>query len=272
MKLCKYWDAAETTAPDATGKILKLRKWGGSNTSLEDAQRQACAALDALVAGLGARVFRGHDYSYSMREVPEELVQEISDTAGVTRNARGCLVLNTADAFFADIDIPEPGFFARLFGASKEKAEQAALSKLRTFIAAHPGAGARIYRTRAGLRYLFTHAPVPMSEESIGWLEALGSDKLYVRLCKNQKCYRARLTPKPWRIGCGAIAGHYPYRRPEHAEGFRNWLRDYEEKCRAHATCSLVGTEGETRLHPALSPIVTLHDKLCRIHEPLPLA
>ena len=272
MKLCKYWDVAETAAPDAAGKTMRLRKWGGSNTSAEDAKRAAKQALDDLVRRVASASFRRDDYSYSMRDVPEQLVQEISATAGVTRNGKGCLVLNTADAVFADIDIPEPGFFAKLFGASRENAQKKCIATLKEFLVRHPDAGVRIYSTKAGLRYLFTHAPRPVSDETIGWLRELGSDKLYVQLCRNQKCYRARLTPKPFRIGCGRITGHYPFATPALQDGFRRWLEMYDRNSQSYAVCEFIGAEGNSCVHPDIAPLVKIHDAATRIAEPLPLA
>ena len=272
MKLCKYWDVAETAAPDAAGKTMRLRKWGGSNTSAEDAKRTAKQALDDLVRRVASASFKRDDYSYSMRDVPEELVQEINATAGVTRNGKGCLVLNTADAVFADIDISGPGFFAKLFGATREKEEQKYIAKLKAFLVRYPDAGVRIYRTKAGLRYLFTHAPHPVSDETIGWLRELGSDKLYVQLCRNQKCYRARLTPKPFRIGCGRITGHYPFATPALQDGFRRWLEMYDRNSQSYAVCAFLSAEGNSRVHPDIAPLVKIHDAATRIGEPLPLA
>ncbi len=66
----------------------------------------------------------------------------------------------------------------------------------------HPDWGWRIYRTKAGFRLLATHRPVfpsePLAEEAFQEFKA---DILYRKLCVNQKCFRARLTPKSWRCG-----------------------------------------------------------------------
>ncbi len=272
MKLCKYWDVAEISAPDADGKTLRLRKWGGSNISLDDARKQARVALEDLVRRVAAKTFRRDDYSYSMRDVPEELVKEIGAAAGVTRNGKGCLVLNTADAMFVDIDISTPGFFAKLFGATREAAEKKYIAKLKEYLVQNPDAGVRIYRTRGGLRYLFTHAPQPVNDAAIALLRQLGSDKLYVQLCRNQSCYRARLTPKPFRIGCGRIEGHYPYATPALQDGFKRWLEMYTRNSDGYAVCEFLAAEGSSRIHPAIAPVMGEHDTASRATTPLPLA
>ncbi len=273
MKLCRYWAVAEATATGKPGQALRLRKWGGSNTSMEEARKTASVALEAMrrkVEGIGFNL--QDDYSYSMREVPEELMREITADSGITRNGKGCLVLNAANAFFADIDIRDPSFIARLFGATREKAEQDCIKKLKDFLVRHPEIGTRIYRTKAGLRYLFTHAPVPVDAAAIGWLNELGSDKMYVRLCKNQKCYRARLTPKPFRIGCPRIEGHYPFEKDGEKARFESWLGMYERNSAPYAVCKLVGTEGSTGIHRDLAAIVKEHDTATRCNDDLPLA
>lgn len=274
MKLCKYWAKAEATGEDATGKRIRLCKWGGSNETMAEATAAADAALEALKRKLRDIKLDGWDkgYTYSLRDVPEELITRFSDSSGITRNARGCLVLNTADAAFVDIDLPREGFFSKLFGGSREKREQAAMAGLADWLAAHPGAGVRVYRTAGGLRYLFTHKPLPVNDETLGWLRDLKSDKLYVLMCRNQNCYRARLTPKPYRVRCGRLSSHYPFTTPETQRAFADWLRNYEAACSDVATCAYVQTLGETRIHPDVAVVVKEHDRLSKAESGLPLA
>ena len=80
--------------------------------------------------------------------------------------------------------------------------QDSAIAKVENWTRNNPDWGWRIYRTRAGLRLLATHALFdPEAAASDGVFDALGADPLYRQLCKTQKCYRARLTPKPWRCG-----------------------------------------------------------------------
>jgi hypothetical protein len=81
------------------------------------------------------------------------------------------------------------------------------MTKIENWSRNHPEWGWRIYRTRAGLRLLATQGLVEAdSDVADGVFEALGADPLYRKLCKTQKCFRARLTPKPWRCGNGVIS------------------------------------------------------------------
>jgi hypothetical protein len=50
----------------------------------------------------------------------------------------------------------------------------------------------------------------PTSAITLAALRELGSDPKYVQLAKAQECFRARLTPKPWRCGVRQSSRVYP--------------------------------------------------------------
>jgi hypothetical protein len=143
-------------------------------------------------------------------------------------------VLNTARVFFADIDLPETsgtagGLLAGLFGKKPTDPAEAALARLREWQARQPDWALRVYRTKAGLRLLATHDGFdPASSATQGLLASLGSDPLYATLCRVQACFRARLTPKPWRIGLKAPNWHYPFESPTSESRFQAWLQRYD--------------------------------------------
>ena len=130
----------------------------------------------------------------------------------------------------------------------------------------------RLYRTAGGLRGLATHAVFdPAAETSIATLATLGSDPLYIRLCRNQESFRARLTPKPWRCGAGRSTFAWP-REGAAIERFEAWLSVYEERQRQFATCLFLDSIGPPTTHAEVAPLIKLHDTLTRANEPLPLA
>ena len=89
--------------------------------------------------------------------------------------------------------------------------KRSVLARIHAVVARHPGMGLRLYRTANGYRCLVTHRTYdPASQECRELLEALGSDPLYIRLCRGQHCFRARLTPKPWRCGAGSWGSGTP--------------------------------------------------------------
>lgn len=129
-------------------------------------------------------------------------------------------MLNAARAFFIDVDLPEPrrpnpitAWVRRLFRRPTAPPDPAAaaLARLNHWLDGRPEWGVRLYLTRRGLRYLVTHAPFePGSPETEGAMTALGCDPYCTLLCRVQKCFRARLTPKPWRCGVAALSVRFP--------------------------------------------------------------
>ncbi len=287
MQVPRYWSKATAEETSAQGRKVRFTCWRSSNISQDDACQSALAAarrvVDAMLHG------RKRDrYAYGASPLREEVTNRVTDDQGqlvavVVRNLYGSLVLNVERVMFVDIDFPEapagagPGFFARLFGraqpAAEPSAEQKALASVEQFVAAHPGWNMRLYRTFAGLRGLVTHDLFdPASQTSLEILQRLGCDPLYVRLCKAQECFRARLTPKPWRCGHYANTLRYPIEDPGAARQFEQWKAKYEDGQRSFATCRFLSTVGSGVIHPEVARIVELHDFVTRCNEPLALA
>jgi len=207
----------------------------------------------------------------------------------VTRNSYGCLVLNTRDLAFVDADIPRPqpkladmlpGFLKRLFGGSKTEEgpaplspEQQVLEKIRRWSNQHPEIGMRLYRTAAGFRGVITNRAIDAATaEADGLLSALPTDPLYRRLCRSQECYRARLTPKPWRIQLPPPAERFPWPNAAAEQAFRNWQRTYDRAAERFATCQWIDQLGPDEVLPEPAPLLKLHDTLSRSESDAPLA
>jgi hypothetical protein len=225
---------------------------------------------------LGSQLNR---YSYGNGEHPlrEPLIQPVPGAeALLSRNAYGALVLNAARVFFADIDLPEPpsgGLLAGLFGKKPADPAEAALAQLRAWHARQPDWGLRIYRTRAGLRVLATHDTFdPVSSGTQQLLASLGSDPLYATLCRVQACFRARLTPKPWRIGLNAPSLRYPFETRAHEARFQDWLQRYEAAAPRYAVCRLLAELGPRSQIPEAAAVLAIHDRYACPPGNLPLA
>ena len=149
----------------------------------------------------------------------------------------------------------------------------AATDRLRRWIASHPDWRVRVYRTHSGLRYLVTHALfTPTDPEAQAAMSALGSDPQYIRLCQVQKSFRARLTPKPWRIGMENPPVNFPYDDGGEEAAMRAWEARYEAAAQGRATCRFVEEMGGGAEHPQVTPLRTLHDERTRATSGLPLA
>jgi len=271
----------------ARGRNGSFLVWRWSFQSVAEAQALANQAAQQL-----AERFCAGNYPpkpggyYPNRPFREPVLQEIRNAAGeisavVTRNSYGCQVLNTARIMFVDIDLPEPkragGFFKRLLGkpdpSPRVQPEAEALARIAKWTQSNAAWGWRIYRTRAGLRLMATHGLVePDTALADTVFAALGADPLYRQLCKTQKCFRARLTPKPWRCGVYDKPQRWPWLDPKQELRFQNWEARYQNQARAWATCALIQQAGNPQVHPEIQPLLNLHDEATRAESLVQLA
>ena len=150
------------------------------------------------------------------------------------------------------------------------------LQCIEDFSARNPDWHLRVYETPAGFRVLAMHDTFdPAGDEAARCFRELGTDKIYVRMCANQRCFRARVSPKPWRIGISAHLrprpGVWPV-APERLPLREAWVRDYEQRATGYASCRFVTRLGSERVHPAAQEVATLHDELSRATSALPIA
>lgn len=181
-------------------------------------------------------------------------------------------------AFFASlvIGIPIPGLLHRWSVAARGGVERLALQRVHRFLSSRPDWRVRLYRTPAGLRLMAVHRPFdPRGEETKACFDALGVDPVYARMCFNQHCFRARLTPKPWRIGLQRLRAPYSAAwRPEHAllPARQAWIEDYQRRSTGYAACRYLETLGGGAEDPALTAQREFHDLVCAADRELPLA
>ncbi len=259
--------------------------WRWSNQSLADAQSLAIQAAQQLAERFRHGDIPQHRGYYPDRPFREPVLREIKNradktVAAVTRNSYGCLVLNTARAMFVDVDLPEPkrpGLFQRLFGKPEivppANSQNDAVAKAELWARNHSDWGWRIYRTRAGLRLLATHAVFdPETAAADGVFDALGADPLYRRLCQTQKCFRARLTPKYWRCDGSRPPARWPFENEKAEIRFQKWQAKYEQHAAAYATCEFMRQIGNRDVHPDVQLILSLHDETTRADSKLELA
>lgn len=132
---------------------------------------------------------------------------------------------------------------------------------------------ARVYKTAAGYRLMITtvgfEAGSPQSETL---LQQFGSDPLYVRLCKMQESFRARLTPKPWRCGMCVPPVTFPFETPRDEARFREWAAKYESAASRYATCRYITSVGPSAVDPAFPDLIDYHDQQTRATSELQLA
>lgn len=108
----------------------------------------------------------------------------------------------------------------------------AARNRISAFVESHPRWNGRVYRTPNGFRLLVLHKLFhPGDREVHEFFDALKADPTYVRMCQRQNCFRARVSPKPWRMGVAQKLGPRPVvwpPRPEAMPFRQKWIANYE--------------------------------------------
>lgn len=265
-----------------------FESWGWSDSNAEEAKRRGDEAARRVAERFAATGRVDHRRYYFDRPFREEVLETVADENGlpaalITRNSYGCDVLNTARLMFVDVDIesessrnPATGWLSWFGGRSvapPPKNADVIIQRARDWADRHYGWGWRIYRTKAGLRLVATHQPFdPVAMANSELFDMLTTDPLYRRLCQNQKCFRARLTPKPWRCGFRALSVPWPWTHPNAEKRFRDWQKRYDKASAKYATCTLVETVGNREFDPNLAPIIRLHDARTRVGSGLSLA
>lgn len=242
--------------------------YGGSDLSEADARRDAERRLDAVRARLRSQPDPAGDYEADIRE---EILDRIDAANVITRNRYGAEVLNSVDHLIVDIDRPRYRFWELWFGLpslAKRKARIIADLKKRMDHEEFRGLGIRVYETHQGIRAIITGRRFdPRAVQTTKLMRSLNSDELYTVLCRKQGCYRARLTPKPYRMKLRAHRVRFP-RDQDQEIAFQAWLPGYSAASADFDSCHLVCTLGV----PTSSPVIRYHDERCGALGSLPLA
>lgn len=263
--------------------------WGCSPTSVEDARGDAQRRYDAArrrieegkLHDTSPGEFDPRSYLYGRSLLREELLEEIPGSRGATvairtRNRYGAEVLNAANALFIDVDLPEDSLGSRviaLFSGKPMALERRVLDRVRRALESVSGASFRVYRTAAGFRVLGTDRLYePGAEAVVELMRAAGTDPEFMTLCRVQQCFRARLTPKPWRIDHPKPPTSFPFASGADEARMRRWRETYDAARERHAVCRFVEEVGPRRVHADMARVLELHDRATRAGDDLPLA
>jgi hypothetical protein len=154
--------------------------------------------------------------------------------------------------------------------------EKYARARIESFVRRHTDWHLRLYRTPAGFRALAMHGIHDPHDPVVAeFFATLGVDPVYATMCWNQHCFRARVSPKPWRIGIGGHMrprpGVWPV-TPEHLPARQSWIRDYEAAATRYASCRFVETIGSGAMHPKTEAVRALHDRMSQALSGLEIA
>lgn len=234
---------------------------GTSLVSHDEAEKAATRnAAENLQNALRGAERSASGYEYSVDRSIEPLFETLDSSeldgasANVTVNSYGALVINANRALFVDVD-------------TEAGTEELAAQCLAELVGRQPELGFRVYRTRAGWRYLCTTQTFdPAANSTQLLLEVLQSDPKYRLLCRIQNCFRARLTPKPWRAGYNAISYSKERGMPQKA------LERYLKKTEGFASAQFVSTVGSEACLPELGAVRDYHDRWTQADSGKPLA
>ena len=319
MNIPKYWEKKEVTF-HIDGKEAFCNIWGYSDGNMEAARRMIEEKIPQVEEAIRRRwdsedgeYYTGYKGEYYTVDVIreqrlEEISQDSDEIAVITRNSYGAKIINCPEVMFVDIDTDEEPWFTIqasegclgvIFGMTKEpnqpeedpadppaapelsKAKIEALARVKSYVDSNPGTGFRIYETTLGLRLIATNQVYdPAGDATMEVLQDLNCDELYLRLCRVQKCFRARLTPKPWRIGhmrppAGNRKPNNPSnpRSPEPAKDpeYIRWLESYEARSDSYQACHFMEKIGMEAPEPAIREVVRVHDANCGVTGDLQL-
>ncbi len=283
MKFYKYWQKYQHTQH---GKNTEA--WGWSDESLEAAlakgKERALKQFDAIFINGESKL---RSFYYAANPMREEILEEIKNESNETIailsiNSYGAVILNTQDMMFVDVDdtVEEysiSNMFKNLFRSKEKRSKkfrEQLEEKIQNYTTQNIGTGIRLYKTAKGYRLLIHSHPIssdtPEAKKILQYFEA---DPLYARLCLSQKCFRARLTPKFFRLDVPMPKPPYQYPYPQDKlVEVKQWKIEYQKHSANFATCQFLGQYGNDTVYPEFVKLMDLHDQMSRVNEGLALA
>ena len=230
---------------------------------------------------------------YAVRRRTETVLEKLPQLGIITRNRYGADILNADTVMFLDWDAhPAPshgwrGLVERISvlfkGHHLEAAQRGQVQRVQEAKIALEATirskvselnlGIRLYETCNGLRGIVTSSRFdPTDSVALDLMTYLGADPLYVKLCRLQNTFRARLTPKHWRVGLSERPLKKPGVTPTEIAQMTHWLEQYRARSQQYATARLIAAFGSSDTDEFVQQVVTLHDTRCKVSSGLKLA
>ncbi|PCJ33197.1 MAG: hypothetical protein COA90_00765 [Gammaproteobacteria bacterium] len=158
---------------------------------------------------------------------------------------------------------------SRLDRSIKDDPEDLALQTIKQVAQADPSLNLRVYRTPMGFRVLVMNSIFdPRQESTIELLNSFNSDRLYTQMCKNQNCFRARVSPKPWRINIDRLKptpGTWPIKY-KHMANRQQWVEHYNKASEAYSSYHFIMQLGSNTVVPETEYVRELHDSYSKVN------
>jgi hypothetical protein len=264
MKYFKYW-VEDKHSIRIDGQLKEIKLVVGSNSSVNDARNKALLKAKEIETRISKRASK-RDYEADVRE----FVSEILDASNIVTICRyGAKILNTDQYTVLDLDDYAKSIwdvFKPLKGLSKK---ERIIFKFEEFLSKHPEIGSdfRIYETAKGIRVIGKKYLDPNDKKYSRLMSKLNVDWLYLILSRKQQCYRARLTPKPYRLGIKTIKVHSPL--VCETQTYKDWSIMYDDAAQNYTVAKYVKSIGRDF---SREKAVRFHDLQCKSSKALKLA
>jgi hypothetical protein len=269
MKCFRFW-VRETKSIYIGESRRAIALLAGSNVSKDDASLNAekiAASIEERIRNPKPRQAR-EEYEACIKE---HIAHEVDAKNIITINRYGAQVLNTTQYTILDIDTfaCTAPWLVRLIFRLKDRTKDSIVRTFKQRIARHPTLDMpfRIYETCAGIRIIGKRYLDPQGKGFLALMRALDVDPLYSLLCRKQDCYRARLTPKPYRMKMETIRIKTPL--DCEAEAYGIWQTKYAEAAQRYSVVALLEVIGKDFRD---DPVIMLHDQTANMRSDSPLA
>ncbi len=264
MKYYKFW-IKEDFKITIDGSEETINILSGSNQSEKEALLKASEKARNIEKRISERKPK-NTYEVAIKEYVDEI---IDDSNIITICRYGAKILNTTHYTILDLDDYPIDFLDFFKGLGKLKKKDRIVHKFEERIRKFPELGTdfRIYETTKGIRVIAKKYIDPSSNGYTNLMRKLHVDWLYIQLSKKQACYRARLTPKPYRMKFKTIKVKSPLDCKK--ESYINWEQAYVEKSKEYSVVRLVKTVGNDFSRES---VIKKHDLMCNLHPTRKLA
>ncbi|PCJ16779.1 MAG: hypothetical protein COB04_10065 [Gammaproteobacteria bacterium] len=237
------------------GQVEEIRLLTGSNESKDSAVRDAAVHAKKIEQ----RISEGEskeDYEVAIKEHVAEIIDE-SNIITICRY--GAKVLNTTQYTILDLDDYPVSFFDWFKSLGKLTKKERIVYKFERNIKRYPmlGNDFRIYETTKGVRVIGKKYIQPSGKKYSSIMRKLNVDRIYIQLSKKQNCYRARITPKPYRMKINTIKVKSPLDCER--EPYLSWAKDYDARAERFTVVKLLKSIGQDFSH---EPVIKIHDQI----------
>ena len=240
------------------GQLQTINLLTGSNQSEEAASQKAVEKAKDIERRIAERKPKD-SYQVAIKEHVNEV---IDDSNIITVCRYGAKILNTTSHTILDLDDYPVHLFDCFKPVRKLNKKDRIVFKFEQSVQKFPelGTNFRIYETTKGIRVIGNKYINPDSDGYTALMRKLYVDWIYIELSKKQRCYRARLTPKPHRMKIQTIKVKSPVDCQDDA--YLNWEQAYTRKSSQYSVVRLVKSLGRDFSN---DKIVKMHDRICNL-------